>query len=123
MKPGATGWTRLVNAAGYSWLGFRAAWQNEAAFRQELALCLFLVPAGWWLGQGAVQRGMLLGSLLLVLVVELLNSGLEAVVDRIGPEHHPLSGRAKDLGSSAVLLALLNVLLVWGLVLWERFVA
>ncbi|MBF0181655.1 MAG: diacylglycerol kinase [Magnetococcales bacterium] len=123
MKPGATGWTRLVNAAGYSWLGFRAAWQNEAAFRQELMLCLFLVPAGWWLGQGAVQRGMLLGSLLLVLVVELLNSGLEAVVDRIGPEHHPLAGRAKDLGSSAVLLALLNVLLVWSLVLWERFVA
>ncbi|MEO5331748.1 MAG: diacylglycerol kinase [Magnetococcus sp. YQC-5] len=118
MKPGATGWTRLINATGYSMAGLQAAWKNEAAFRQEAVLALILLPVGAWLGDGAVERALLMGSLLLVLAFELLNSGLEAVVDRIGPEHHALSGRAKDLGSAAVLLALLNVVLVWGLILW-----
>ncbi|MBF0126395.1 MAG: diacylglycerol kinase [Magnetococcales bacterium] len=120
MKPGATGLTRVIDAAGYSWAGLRAAWRHEAAFRQEAALALALIPLGFWLGNGALERGMLVGSLLLVLVIELLNSGIEAVVDRIGPEHHPLAGRAKDLGSAAVLIGLLIVALVWGLILWER---
>ncbi len=122
MKPGATGWTRLVNASGYSMAGLFAAWENEAAFRQELVLTLVLLPVGAWLGEGAVERSLLMGSLLLVLVIELLNSGIESVVDRIGPEHHLLAGRAKDLGSAAVLMALLNVALIWGLVVWDRLV-
>ncbi|HIJ82801.1 MAG TPA: diacylglycerol kinase, partial [Magnetococcales bacterium] len=102
--------------------GLRAAWKNEAAFRQELLLALILLPVAIWLGEGGVERALLTGSLFLVLVVEVLNSGLEAVVDRIGPEHHPLAGRAKDMGSAAVFLALLNVVLVWGFIIWERFV-
>lgn len=121
MKPGATGWTRLINATAYSMAGLQAAWKNEAAFRQEAVLTVVLMPVGAWLGDGGVERALLMGSLLLVLAFELLNSGVEAVVDRIGPEHHPLAGRAKDLGSAAVLMALLNVALIWGLILWERF--
>ncbi|MBF0614350.1 MAG: diacylglycerol kinase [Magnetococcales bacterium] len=121
MKPGATGLKRVVDAAGYSMLGFQAAWRHEAAFRQELMLVLILFPAGVWLGQNGVERALLIGSLLLVLVVELLNSALEAVVDRIGPERHPLSGRAKDLGSAAVLVALINTVLIWSWIAWERW--
>lgn len=120
MKPGATGWTRLIHATGYSKAGLQAAWQNEAAFRQEVVLTLILLPIGLWLGEGGVERALLIGSLLLVLAIELLNSGVEAVVDRIGPEHHLLAGRAKDLGSAAVLMGLLNVVLIWGLILWDR---
>ncbi|MEO5344954.1 MAG: diacylglycerol kinase [Magnetococcus sp. YQC-9] len=122
MKPGATGLTRIIHAAGYSWLGFQAAWRHEAAFRQELVGVLLMMPFGLWLGNGAVEKALLIGSLLVVLIVELLNSSIEAVVDRIGPERHPLAGRAKDLGSSAVFVALALVVLVWGLVLWERLI-
>ncbi|MBF0429063.1 MAG: diacylglycerol kinase [Magnetococcales bacterium] len=121
MKPGATGLTRLIHATAYSMAGLRAAWINEAAFRQELMLTVLLSPVGLWLGNGAVERALLIGSLLLVVAVELMNSAVEAVVDRIGPEHHPLAGRAKDMGSAAVLFSLLNVALVWGLILWDRF--
>ena len=116
-KPGNTGIRRLFRATGYSWAGLRAACQNEAAFRQELALCLLLVPLGLWLGEDGVERALLVGSLLLVLVVELLNSAIEAVVDRIGAEPHELSGRAKDIGSAAVFVALLNVVVIWVLIL------
>jgi len=116
-KPGNTGIRRVIRATGYSWAGLRAAYKNEAAFRQELALCLVLVPLGLWLGEDGVQRALLVGSLLLVLMVELLNSALEAVVDRIGAEQHELSGRAKDMGSAAVFVALLNVVVIWALVL------
>ena len=116
-KPGNTGLRRLIRASGYSWAGLRAACRNEAAFRQELALCLLLVPLGLWLGEDGVERALLVGSLLLVLMVELLNSAIEAVVDRVGAEHHELSGRAKDMGSAAVLVALLNVVVIWVLVL------
>jgi len=116
-KPGATGLTRIVNAAGYSWLGLKAAFRHEAAFRQELALCVLLVPAGLWLGDTGVERALLIGSLLLVLIVELLNSAVETVVDRFGGERHELSGRAKDIGSAAVFIALLNVVVVWALVI------
>jgi diacylglycerol kinase (ATP) len=116
-KPGNTGITRIIKATSYSWAGFKAAFKHEAAFRQELLLCLVLMPLGIWLGQTGVERALLIGSLLLVLVVELLNSALEAVVDRFGGEQHALSGRAKDIGSAAVFIALLNVIVVWGLVL------
>ena len=113
-----TGWRRLVNATGYSWAGLKAAWHNEEAFRQEGLLCLALTPLALWLGHTATERALLLGSLLLIVIVELLNSGIEAVVDRIGPERHELSGRAKDIGSAAVFMAWLNAAVVWGLILW-----
>lgn len=98
-------------------LGLRAAFVNEAAFRQELALFVVMAPLGYWLGSSGVERALLIGSVLLVLIVELLNSAIEAVVDRIGAERHDLSGRAKDIGSAAVFVALLNVAVIWGLVL------
>ncbi|HXH02487.1 MAG TPA: diacylglycerol kinase [Candidatus Competibacteraceae bacterium] len=113
------GLRRLVNAAGHSWAGLRAAWRNEEAFRQEALACLLLVPLALWLGGNGAERALLAGSLALVLIAELLNSGIEAVVDRIGPERHELSGRAKDIGSAAVFVSLVNVALVWGLVLLD----
>ncbi len=120
-KSGNTGFRRIANATSFSFAGLRAAWRDEAAFRQELALCLVLVPTAVWLGQTAIERVLLIGSCLLVLIVELLNSAIEAVVDRVGPEHHRLSGQAKDLGSAAVFLSLLLVLITWGLIAWARF--
>ncbi len=112
-KPGATGFKRLCDATRYSILGLGAAFRHEAAFRQELVLALVLVPLGLWLGENGVERALLLASVLLVLVVEVLNSAVEAVVDRIGDEIHPLAGRAKDLGSAAVFLALVTAAVVW----------
>lgn len=111
-----TGWRRLVNATHYSWAGLKAAWRNEEAFRQESLLALCLTPLALYLGDSAVERALLIGSLLLIVIVELLNTGIEAAIDRIGPEHHPLSGRAKDIGSAAVFVSLVNAVLVWGLV-------
>ncbi|MFB2831679.1 diacylglycerol kinase, partial [Aeromonas jandaei] len=101
-KPGATGVTRIINAAGYSMKGLRSAWINEAAFRQELMLILLLMPLAFWIGDSLNQILLLIIISWLVVIVEVLNSAVEAVVDRIGPEHHELSGRAKDLGSAAV---------------------
>jgi len=115
-KANGAGLSRLIRAARCSVLGFKAAYSHEQAFRQELLLCVVLVPVGVWLGDNGLERALLLGSLLLILIVELLNSSIEAVVDRIGPEQHELSGRAKDLGSAAVLLALANAAVVWLLV-------
>ena len=120
-KPGNTGIKRIFNAFFYSMAGLKAAWQNEAAIRQEMVLLIVLGPVALWLGDDALSRALLLGSLLLVLIVELINSALEAVVDRISDEHHELSGRAKDIGSAAVLVALLNVLVIWGLFITEKF--
>jgi diacylglycerol kinase (ATP) len=120
-KPGNTGLRRILNATSFSLAGLTAAWRTEAAFRQELLLAIVLVPAGLWLGRSAVERALLVGSCLLALAVELLNSALEAAVDRIGLEPHPLSGRAKDLGSAAVFVSLVLVLVVWSLIAWERF--
>jgi diacylglycerol kinase (ATP) len=120
-KPGNTGLRRIIAATSFSLAGLTAAWRSEAAFRQELLLAIVLVPAGLWLGRNAVERALLVGSCLLVLAVELLNSALEAAVDRIGDEPHPLSGRAKDLGSAAVFVSLLLVLVIWSLIGWERF--
>ena len=118
-KPGRTGLSRLYWASLYSWRGLRAAWQCEAAFRQELLATAALVPLALWLVEDASGRALMIGSLLLVLIVELLNSAVEAVVDRFGEGLHELSGRAKDLGSAAVMLALVNVALVWTLVLLD----
>lgn len=120
-KPGNTGIRRIVNATRYSANGLRAAWQNEAAFRQELVLALLLMPIAIWLGQTAFERLFLISSCLLVLLVELINSAIEATVDRIGSEQHELSGRAKDLGSAAVMVALIIVVLTWATVAWQRF--
>ncbi len=117
MKPGATGLTRLAKAFGYSMQGFAAAWRNEAAIRQEIAATLVLVPLALWLGGSGVERALLIGSWLLVPLTELLNSAIEAIVDLYSPEPHELAGRAKDIGSAAVLLAILMAATVWSLVL------
>jgi diacylglycerol kinase (ATP) len=117
----AGGLRRIWNAGMYSIAGIRASWNNEAAFRQELVLCLILVPAAFWLGGNAVERALLAGSCLLVLVVELLNSAIEAAIDRIGIDQHKLSGRAKDMGSAAVFISLWMAALCWGLIIHERF--
>jgi diacylglycerol kinase (ATP) len=112
-KTGATGITRIINAAGYSWLGFKAAFKHEAAFRQEFALTLVLVPVALYFGPTFSDKAVLLASLIFILLVEILNSAIEAVVDRHGDEMHELSGRAKDMGSAAVLLAFVIVVLIW----------
>ncbi len=108
---------RLIRATKYSFDGLYATLQNEAAFRTEVILIIFLAPLASWLGKTGVERALMVGSLLLVLVVEVVNSSIEAVVDRVGTEHHTLAGRAKDMGSAAVFLALVNVVMVWLLVL------
>ena len=115
---GKTGLRRLLNAMGYSWAGLRAAYKHESAFRQEFWLGLILVPLGFYLGDTAIERVLMVGSLLLVLIVELLNSAIEASVDRISLEHHLLIKRAKDMGSAAVLLSLLTVVMTWALLLF-----
>ncbi len=118
-KPeGNRGLRRLLRATRFSCQGLRAAVRHEAAFRQELLASLALVPLALWLGEGSLEKALLLASWLLVPLVELLNSAIEAVVDRIGDERHELSGRAKDLGSAAVLMALVNAAVVWGLLLF-----
>ncbi len=117
MKPGKTGITRIIHACHYSWLGLKAAWKHEAAFRQELLLAIVLLPLSFILGQSASQIALMVMSIFLVLLIELINSALEAVVDRFGGEHHKLSGRAKDIGSAAVAVAILNALIVWGVIL------
>lgn len=114
---GKTGWRRLWNALHYSLDGLRAACAHEDAFRQELLLALAMLPLAFWLTSGGVGRALLVGSVLLVLIVELLNSALEAAVDHTSLERHPLAKRAKDIGSAAVLLSLLNVALTWACVL------
>ena len=115
---GTTGLERLLKAFGFSMQGLSAAFRNEAAFRQEVYLSLILIPLGFYLGETGTEIALLVSVILLVLIVELINSGLEAVVDRFGGEHHELSGQAKDVASAAVLLALINVLVVWGCVLY-----
>ncbi len=112
-KTGATGITRIINAAGYSWLGFKAAFRYESAFRQELALILTLTPVALYYGPGYADKAILIASLVFILLIEILNSAIEAVVDRHGDEKHELSGRAKDMGSAAVFLAFIITGLVW----------
>jgi len=113
------GWRRLVLAAGYSAKGLQTAWEQEAAFRQELILTLVLIPLALLLDFSLPERLLLIAVMMLVLMIELLNSAIEAAIDRIGPEFHELSGRAKDLGSAAVLLSLLLAAGVWVSLLWS----
>ena len=120
-NPQHQGLKRLWHATRYSMAGFRAAWQNEAAFRQECGMALVLVPLGLWLGSSPVEKALLVSTVILVLIVELLNSAVEAVVDRVSTDHHDLSGRAKDMGSAAVLLSLLILGATWSATLWQRF--
>lgn len=117
LKP--TGIARLFRAFGASMKGLSGAFREEAAFRQELALALVVIPLGLWLGRNGVERALLVAPMFLVLVVELINSAIEATVDRIGLERHALSGLAKDIGSAAVLMSLLLLAVVWVLVLWR----
>lgn len=117
---GRTGLDRVRHAAGYSWAGLKAAYSGESAFRQEIWLFILAAPLAFWLGRDWVQVALLIGSLMMVLIVELLNSGIEAAIDRVGFELHDLSKRAKDLASAAVLLALLLAGGIWGAALWQR---
>jgi diacylglycerol kinase (ATP) len=112
---------RILMATVWSLQGLKAAWLHESSFRLEVYLLAAFAPLALWLGADGVERALLLGSCLLVLAVELLNSAIEAVIERYGPEHHELAGRAKDMGSAAVFVSMLNVLLVWGLVLLPRW--
>lgn len=114
---GKTGLVRLWNAFGYSLAGFRAAYKHEDAFRQEVWLAIVLIPLALWLPVTLIAKALMVGSVLLVIIVELLNSAIEATVDRISLENHDLAKRAKDIGSSAVLVSLANVIVVWALVL------
>jgi diacylglycerol kinase (ATP) len=115
---GKTGVRRLLNAVGYSWAGLLAAFKYEDAFRQEVVLALVLIPLSLFVGDTGSERALLLGAVVLVLIVELLNSAIETALDRISLEHDLLIKRAKDIGSAAVMLALFNVVAVWGLVLF-----
>ena len=117
-KINGTGLARIFRAMTCSRTGIAAAFRNEAAFRQEVLLCAVLLPLGLWLGHTNVERALLVGCLLLVLVVELLNTAVEVVVNRISSEHHALSGLAKDLGSAAVTMTICTAALIWGLILF-----
>ena len=120
---GRTGLDRVVRATGYSIDGLIAAYRGESAFRQEFWLAALLLPLALWVGHGWVETALLIGTVMLVLIVELLNSGIEASIDRVSFELHDLSKRAKDLASAAVFLSLLLCGLVWSMALWQRFVA
>lgn len=114
-----TGFSRIFHAGGYSMQGLQAGW-GETAFRQEAIAALVLVPVAFWLGRSWVETALLAGSVLIVMIVELLNTGIETAIDRIGPEWHALSKRAKDMGSAAVLLSLLLCGGIWAAALWQR---
>lgn len=115
---GKRGLRRLINALGYSRDGLAAAWRNEAAFRQEILLAALALPLAFYLGKTGVERALMTGSIILILIVEILNSAVEAVVDKASPEKSELAKRAKDMGSAAVLLSLINAAAVWLCVLW-----
>ena len=115
------GLMRAMRALGYSLQGLRKCYEHESAFRQEVAVTLLVVPLGLWLGEGGVEKALLVSSWMLVLIVELLNSAVEAAVDRFGPEHHQLSGRAKDIASAAVFVTISLASLVWALILVPRY--
>ena len=117
----ATGLKRLINATRYSLAGLTAAWKNEEAFRLEIVAAVFMLPAAFWLGQTATERSLLIGTCLIVMITELLNSAIETVVDRIGLDRHELSGRAKDIASAAVMLSLLMTVIIWAMIIMERF--
>lgn len=115
---GKTGLKRLWNALHYSLAGLQAAYRCEDAFRQEVLLCSLLIPLTWFLPVRPMEQALMIGSLFLVLIVELLNSAVEATVDRVSLDDHHLAKRAKDIGSASVLIALLNVVIIWACILW-----
>lgn len=121
MKPGLTGIDRIIKASGNSFRGTRDAFRHEAAFRQELGLTIVLLPVSFWLAQTLVEWLLLITPLFVLIIVELLNSAVENTIDRIGPERHELSGRAKDIASAAVMFALIFLAVVWLSVAWSRF--
>lgn len=121
MSNSVHGLERLVKAFGYSMKGFAAGWHHEEAFRQEVLLTAALLPLTFWVGRGLLDYALLISTLVLLLITELFNSAIEALTDRVGIEHHELSGRAKDLASAAVFLALVLVAVVWGMIAWLRF--
>lgn len=120
-KPGKTGLERIINAFGYSMKGLAATWTHEAAFRQEVALAIILLPTACWLARTHVELILLISSVFWVLMAELANSSLEAVVDRTGSERHELSGRAKDIGSALVFVSLTLLAIVWAIIIFDRF--
>ena len=113
--------SHIINAFRYTFAGLKSAWKNELAFRGEVVVVTIMLPLGIWLGRSAVERALLIASILLILLTELLNSALEAVVDRIGPERHELSKRAKDMGSAAAFISMVMAALVWILIAFDRF--
>jgi len=113
----------IKNAFKYSFAGLETAWKNELAFRGEAGVAIIMVPLGIWLGRSAVEQALLIASILLILLTELLNSALEAVVDRIGPQRHELSKRAKDMGSAAAFISMVTAALVWIIIALDRFVS
>lgn len=121
MKPGKSGLPRLLDACGYSYKGIKAAFANEAAFRQELLLVLVLGAASFWFASNAYEWLVLFVPLIVLLIVELLNSAIENTVDRIGDEHHELAGRAKDMGSAAVFFSLLLIGICWAAIGWIHY--
>lgn len=121
MKPGRTGIKRLFYATGYSIQGLKAAWLNEAAIRQETVTSILLITTTFFLPVTKIEQIMMIGCLVLVVIVELMNSAVEAVVDRVGSEWHELSGRAKDIGSAAVLIALIFSAFTWMFILWPYY--
>ena len=121
MTNSASGLTRLIRALGYSLKGLRAGWRHEEAFRQEVVLAALLLPLVFWIGRNPIDYAILISTLFIVLITELMNSGIEALTDRIGEERHELSGRAKDLASAAVFLALVLMIVVWVCVAYARF--
>lgn len=118
-KPNNTGITRIINALGFSKQGLQAAWMNEAAFRQELILAVILFPLAFFVGKSNIEIAILVMTLFIVVIAEIINSALEAVVDRISDEQHELAGRAKDMGSAAVFLALMMTAIVWLIILFN----
>jgi diacylglycerol kinase (ATP) len=121
MKPGKTGIVRILDAAGYSMSGIRAAWKNEAAFRQEVVGGLVMLLLSFFIAANPLQWLFLVFPLFILLIVELINSALESVVDRIGPERHELSGRTKDMGSAAVFFSLVLIAVSWAAIIWHNF--
>ncbi|NIF22795.1 MULTISPECIES: diacylglycerol kinase [Pantoea] len=115
----STGLIRILRAARYSWQGLNAAWRHEAAFRQESIVAIIAIIITFWLDVDRVSRILLIGSVVLVVIMEIINSAIEAVVDRVSEEQHPLAGRAKDLGSAAVLVSILLAVFVWVMLLWR----
>jgi len=120
-KQSNTGLLHLINATRFTWLGLKAAFRHESAFRQELAFAIILLPAAFVVGSDLLETTLLILVLLIVLITELLNSGLEAIVDKTTPDHNELAGRAKDLGSAAVFVALMAVLITWSLLIYKNY--